>query len=1037
MPNFQYEKDWNVDILGDACDPDPCVSICLDSDPLAPQGECTSDYNHYLFGLEMMMGPTETVSTGISSLHHYDIASERRVEGQQVYWCSCYNVETGLWLEEEECKRETQCPEDGEQVFDVRTYIGWSEAIRENTMVHNYEHVECDWIRGSDCYCLNNPGGCRRRVPFECLDEDDSACPCSIHEEGCMELPPCSPTLSGEEADLRTCEFCGSDPKMNHRFGPYGPAGRVDSMVEDKFLLSERGIQYPENTPENIALGMYNRLKFWIKPVDVRGADFDMYNKETYWPPMSERLEESEIETRNWNNEYTAYQNILSGLIIPVGYNHLGGLSDGHFMRLLRDWRNGVPSGAKDQVIIPNFFYWNDGDCPPWLMDLCYFDVSPPQSALRGIAFIEFDARSKIFWGILPSRSTAGEMPGERGMAMTMMRLPDPAVALLPQQALVFTFGGENETGILSNTTWMAERSEEGAFGKAYYWSRLDVVGTPPPARKNALMFTDPLDTRVFLFGGEGEEEFLDDLWVLAPADGGVIAYSEDGGSAPDGVVWAWESLQPVGDLPSARAAAAVSVNVGEAAIYGGLTAQGPSGDVFIFNPSDISFKKATPSDGTSLVRQGASIEYDTYEKNLYLFGGTSSDDLHNDLWKFDLKSQVWTNLLPECTLGNCPPLADDSILVKDSVSGSLTVLPGQIAESKDIYYVAGAYGWTGQAESEGSERMKDCDGDGYMEEEYGKLCPTGDAWWSAPGKNVCDSSTGSIACSPASVTGQNIGQIHVPSANSIAVQDSLLWVTRANRLECHDVSDPSSPLLISSLVLPGRARDVVVAHEHAFVASDRRILSIDVSDPSSPYVVSEIATCGQAKSVEVLGNLLAVASSGGIGLLDISNPGELWGLGMLWVMEAGPRIWTFEESMEECGRLCDGEQAVIDIVFMFSEFGRNLEAQGEYVFSNSMHNLLSFDVDTDLGMPLLIDSIAYRGRVDKMRVHYPFAYITLRNGEGRLVKIDDMAALEKAGSHDVEWWVKGLEIEGSRAYVLDRNKVRIGEIVPSGDWPW
>jgi len=400
--NWHSEDRYSLGHLGDACDPDPCVSLCRGSDPLAPQGECTLDDSHYLFGMGTMMFATATVSTGAAWLDHYDVAEGRRYQGQQIYWCSCYNPNLGVWLDDVECTR--QCLEDGEQTFNEDTNIGWSEAVRENTLV-------------------------RSVPPFPCSDEPGSSCPCSVSST-CDELPPCSPTLSPYDRDPATCLYKGSHPKAV-RYGPYDPTdsdGRADLHVADSLLLDLPGIQYPADTPEDQVFGTYNRLKFWIRPVDVRRSDFNKYDKETYWPPS----ERGQGENRGWNNEYTAYQHVLSNFVIPVGYAHLAELSDGHFLRLLRDWRSGVDPGAKDDVVIPEGFYWRDGDCPPWLWNLCYFDVSVPGSALTQTK-IRIESPRRIGTRRRSRRTTKRSMVCvRRPYSIVNRRLPNPTSPARP-----------------------------------------------------------------------------------------------------------------------------------------------------------------------------------------------------------------------------------------------------------------------------------------------------------------------------------------------------------------------------------------------------------------------------------------------------------------------------------------------------------------------------------------------------------------------------------------------------------------------------
>jgi|GEM_PF-2817187 len=1013
--NKYYEDKYGLENLGDLCDPDPCPSLCSDTDPLAPEGKCEVDNHHGLVHQDSMMYETDTTFSDEYTLYHYDTSSQTRLEAEQIYWCSCYDTENHKWFNDDKCM-EKNCPENGQRYLNTNLKTGWYEVVRKDTLV------------------TRPPEN-----PFPCQDPNlypDTVCPCDTNPDGCLSLPPCSPTLEGSDADILTCEFRGSLPKMDSTFGPFDPVrGRSDLLVEDEMLLYLRGIKYPEGTPEPGPLGFYNRLKFWIRPLNER--ILNVYNEDTYLPPDELSRNPDPNRNQDWNNEYTSYQDIRYFLSIPIGSAHIGGLSDGDNMGRLRDWiEEGGPPEAKDRIVIPDLWYKIDGHCPPWLQNLCFFDVIPSESALLGITFIEFDSYSRIFWNIFPSRSLNGEVPGEKGISMTMLRLPSYQVAGNELgEVFIFAFGGENAIGELSSNLWMARKMGGGVSGEeAYYWQKISTEGESPSTRKDSVMFTDPTSTRMYLFGGIGEDGFLGDLWALE-REGEIGVYMESVDN-PQTFNWKWRRVEARGIIPSPRSEVLVSVDGKDVVFYGGRTPSGRSGEVFIFKPINETFLKLESQDGFSILRERASIEYDSSKKSLYLYGGEDSNGLHNDLWKFDIGSKVWSQIFPDCTSGVCPPFAEDSVIIKDNVTGKITLLPGQISAGKDVYYIADKYRWIGQAEKEGVERVSDCNGDGEPEEGYGVLCSTGSSWWSVPGMMVCDTFTESLVCSSKTTTGSEIAQINLPSSTSFDIRGNILLVTRANRLESYDISNPSSPVSLSSLTLPGRARYVKLWGGYAFTASDRRVFIVDASNPASLYVISEIQTCGQSKSIAISGKYLAVTSSGGIGLIDISIPSNPQGLGMLWVMEAGPFIWTHESTMQECESLSEGEQSFIDALFFLSNFGKNLESTKGYLFATSVKRLMSFGIKEG-EIPVLVDDIYYRRNIEDMRIYGSYAYLNLSSNRSILVNISNPGDIEEVGVHDISTWVKGLKIVGDRAYILDRNRLKIARIEPSWGWIW
>lgn len=105
-------------------------------------------------------------------------------------------------------------------------------------------------------------------------------------------------------------------------------------------------------------------------------------------------------------------------------------------------------------------------------------------------------------------------------------------------------------------------------------------------------------------------------------------------------------------------------------------------------------------------------------------------------------------------------------------------------------------------------------------------------------------------------------------------VWDGSQWV--GGGLRVVDVSAPSKPTELGSLETPGRAQDVVVAGEYAYVAggSEGGLLVVDVSAPDSPVQVGFHDTPGNARSVALAGRYAYVADSyDGLRVVDVGTP--------------------------------------------------------------------------------------------------------------------------------------------------------------------
>jgi hypothetical protein len=86
------------------------------------------------------------------------------------------------------------------------------------------------------------------------------------------------------------------------------------------------------------------------------------------------------------------------------------------------------------------------------------------------------------------------------------------------------------------------------------------------------------------------------------------------------------------------------------------------------------------------------------------------------------------------------------------------------------------------------------------------------------------------------------------------------------------DVSDPASPVVVSSISTPDKALDVAVSNGLAFVAADTMGLRIiDVSDPAAPIEIGFARTAREAYGVSVEGDRVVVSGVGGIEIYDVS----------------------------------------------------------------------------------------------------------------------------------------------------------------------
>ena len=112
--------------------------------------------------------------------------------------------------------------------------------------------------------------------------------------------------------------------------------------------------------------------------------------------------------------------------------------------------------------------------------------------------------------------------------------------------------------------------------------------------------------------------------------------------------------------------------------------------------------------------------------------------------------------------------------------------------------------------------------------------------------------------------------------ANNVTVSGSFAYVADYSRgLTILDISDPTSPELVSNYITNGYSYSVAISDTFAYMADSQNGLQVfDISDPASPELVGNCDTNGTAIDVKIVGTLAYVADyAAGLQIIDISDP--------------------------------------------------------------------------------------------------------------------------------------------------------------------
>lgn len=127
-----------------------------------------------------------------------------------------------------------------------------------------------------------------------------------------------------------------------------------------------------------------------------------------------------------------------------------------------------------------------------------------------------------------------------------------------------------------------------------------------------------------------------------------------------------------------------------------------------------------------------------------------------------------------------------------------------------------------------------------------------------------------------------SIGSVDTPGeASGVALSDDgqTLFVADGSAVLSVDVSDPSSPVIVGSVAVPGWATELVVVEDYLIVAcGSAGLRTVDVSDPAAPFMAGSYELGGDdaVGIVRIDAEVAVTRSSGGVLVLDATAPAFL-----------------------------------------------------------------------------------------------------------------------------------------------------------------
>jgi len=269
-----------------------------------------------------------------------------------------------------------------------------------------------------------------------------------------------------------------------------------------------------------------------------------------------------------------------------------------------------------------------------------------------------------------------------------------------PVSRKMIIFAGEDATSRL-NDIWQFDID-------THIWTDITPSSGPSPAlRRTPVSVFDPSGQRMVTWSGQGSSTFFNDVWSFdltantwseyTPTGGPPnIRYGAAGGFDPVSAdlvtfagftnmgrfhdVWrvdatgsAWTDVSPgTGPLERCLHSASYDSQENRLIMYGGQNA-GPQADIWAFDLTLNTWTELTPAVSPG-GRWFATHVYDATNHRATIFGGNTGSAVTNEVWVFDLYSELWTQLFPT---GTAPTAREGAAGIYDAANDRLIVFGG------------------------------------------------------------------------------------------------------------------------------------------------------------------------------------------------------------------------------------------------------------------------------------------------------------------------------------------------------------------------
>lgn len=277
--------------------------------------------------------------------------------------------------------------------------------------------------------------------------------------------------------------------------------------------------------------------------------------------------------------------------------------------------------------------------------------------------------------------------------------------------------------------------------------------------------------------------------------------------------------------------------------------------------------------------------------------------------------------------------------------------------------------------------------------------------------------------------------------ANSVILRDGYAFTTDGyTGLTIVDLHDEKAPKLVAEVEVDPWVSVLAQSKSYVYLGTrDEGIFVINVSDPSSPTIVSHHKEYGSIRDIAVYGDIAFVSSNGfgGLMILDISDPAQPLEINRLRFKEYVPRDrignitlsgqWMYVD-------LQDGPQLALDItdpqrptivsVPLFSEMNPSahpflISIHDDYGYGNTLQGFSAVDLSLPAN-PKVIASVNTPEYVTSMMPYGNYLYVASLFAF-RVYDISDPSDPHEVAHYDVKQGAS-VDAEGNFAILADKD---------------